>query len=191
MSKFLLYDRVVLERWENYQKGSYRNKCRILGPNGPLLLSVPLVSGKHQQQRITEVRISYHQSWYAQHWHAIRTAYGSAPFFGHYGSRVQEILYFGYEKLFALNDAMLRLLTEAFSLPEPLYTEKYVVTPAGCLDLRDQLNRRVPHADPTFIPRPYTQVFKEKFGFTSNLSCLDLLFCLGPEGGIHLERCLS
>ena len=45
-------DVIQLEAQENYQKGSYRNRCHILGANGLQRLSIPLVKGKNNQQNI-------------------------------------------------------------------------------------------------------------------------------------------
>ncbi|MFT6000059.1 MAG: hypothetical protein ACI81P_002519, partial [Neolewinella sp.] len=47
------------EAHENYQKGGWRNRCQIAGPNGVQLLSIPLEKGKHQKKPIQEVRISH------------------------------------------------------------------------------------------------------------------------------------
>ena len=35
-------------------------------------------------------------------------------------------------------------------------------------------------------PRPYWQVFKQKYGFIGNLSAVDLLFNMGPEFPLYL-----
>ena len=43
-----------------------------------------------------------------------------------------------------------------------------------------------PQPDSDFEPRPYWQVFSSKHGFLSNLSILDLLFCMGPESIFYL-----
>ena len=34
----------------------------------------------------------------------------------------------------------------------------------------------------------YVQVWEDKFGFTPNLSILDLLFCMGPESISYLRK---
>ena len=34
----------------------------------------------------------------------------------------------------------------------------------------------------------YLQVFEDKHGFISNLSCLDLIFNLGPESATYLKN---
>ena len=45
--------------------------------------------------------------------------------------------------------------------------------------------------DPTFVAEPYYQVFKEKFGFLPNLSIADLLFNMGPESLLVLQKCVK
>ena len=45
-------------------------------------------------------------------------------------------------------------------------------------------------ADPTFHAEPYYQVFKEKFCFLPNLSIADLLFNMGPESLLVLQKCV-
>ena len=46
-------------------------------------------------------------------------------------------------------------------------------------------------ADPSFVAEPYYQVFKEKFGFLPNLSIVDLLFNMGPESLLVLQKCIN
>ena len=49
-------------------------------------------------------------------------------------------------------------------------------------DFRDAIDPKHPEPDPDFEPRPYYQVFQARHGFIPNLSVLDLLFNMGPEG---------
>ncbi len=179
------YPAVALEHHEHYQKGSYRNRCHIAGPQGMQRLSVPLIKGKHQQQRITEVRISYEMAWYAQHWHAIRTAYGSAPYFIHYADAVHDLLYSRPQKLFDLNLAIVQWLHTTIGLSaEILLTTAYGKGPMGetAINLTDIWKPGHPES----VSR-YRQVFGDRHGFLPDLSILDLLMNLGPESEGYLR----
>ena len=41
--KLLTYDRILVEQYDHYAKQTYRNRCTIAAPDGPLALSVPTV----------------------------------------------------------------------------------------------------------------------------------------------------
>jgi len=45
--------------------------------------------------------------------------------------------------------------------------------------------------DQQFKPHPYTQVFTDKFGFTPNLSFIDLLFNEGPNTMVILQKSVA
>ena len=63
-----------------------------------------------------------------------------------------------------------------------------LTTPSSSLaDFRDAIDPKHPAPDPEFAPRPYYQVFARKNGFQPNLSILDLLFNMGPEGIFWLQ----
>ena len=55
------------------------------------------------------------------------------------------------------------------------------------MDFRDSIVPKHPRHDPSFTPRPYYQVFGTRHGFLPNLSVLDLLFNMGPEGIFLLQ----
>lgn len=54
------------------------------------------------------------------------------------------------------------------------------------IDFREAINPKHPQPDPDFDPKPYYQVYQQKHGFLPNLSVLDLLFNMGPEGIFYL-----
>ncbi len=60
----------------------------------------------------------------------------------------------------------------------------------GCgdviVDYRDAIRPKHPLPDASFVPRPYYQVYQQKFGFLPNLSILDLLFNEGNEAVLYL-----
>lgn len=177
--------KVYLESQENYQKRSFRNKYRIAGPNGIIQESIPLVKGKNHGTPIKDVKISYDTSWPNQHINSIKTCYGSAPYFMHYGDEVFSLLSSHEESLFNLCMDSLQLINRLLGLGLNInQTDSYIKTYDDGIDIRNKINLK----SKAFYTIAYNQVFEEKFGFRSGLSILDLLFCLGPESRIWLER---
>ncbi|MBB4077814.1 hypothetical protein GGR28_000415 [Lewinella aquimaris] len=157
------------EAHENYQKGGFRNRCRIATANGPLLLSVPLAGGKHQQMPVREVHISYLTDWQRQHEQAIRSAYGRAPYFEHYADELFAVAGEHHERLWEYNLATTRCILQLLQLPLTITaTDAFMGGDAGAGNFGKAV-------------RPYRQVFEERHGFIEGLSVLDGLFCLGPE----------
>lgn len=177
-----------LEASENFQKGSYRNRCHIAGPNGMQRLSIPLQKGKHQQTPIRDVRIAYDEPWQRTHWRSIRTAYGNAPYFEHFADAVAPFFEKKHAFLFDLNLEVLHFLlgnmrwqgqihlTETYRQPgQPIDAEMAV------LDARGLIGPDKPATTEWFAPEPYPQVFTERHGFLPDLSALDVLFCCGGK----------
>ena len=54
--------------------------------------------------------------------------------------------------------------------------------PSSFHDFRETIRPKHPAPDPDFSPKTYYQVYQQKHGFLPNLSILDLLFNMGPEG---------
>jgi len=173
-----------LEACENFQKGSYRNRCHIAGPNGVQRLSIPLQKGKHQQTPIRDVRIAYGEPWQRNHWRSIRTAYGNAPFFEHYADEIAPFFEKKHNFLFDLNLEVLHFLLEKMRWQGQLHcTETYRApgAPEPLLDARGLIRPDQPTMAEWFVPTPYPQVFTERHGFLPDLSALDMLFCCGGK----------
>jgi hypothetical protein len=174
---------LIIEKFDNYQKRSWRNRYQILTVNGPLTLSIPLAKGKNNRQTITDVAISYDQNWIAGHLHTLRSAYGKSPYFDYYFPDIEKILRKKYKFLFDLNETALRFMlpktgTSLSFSSTTLYKRNY----SDCLDLRDS------SIDISADIIRYPQVWQDKFDFIPNLSILDLLFCMGPEAPVHLKK---
>ena len=105
---------VQIEVMESFPKQTYRNRCTITTPDGPLTLSVP-VKRADSKQLTRDVEISYQQRWQHQHWIALVSAYKRTPYFDYYADSFRPF----YEKetkfLVDLNeglhDVIVRLLT--------------------------------------------------------------------------------
>ena len=81
-------DSVYIEKQEHYVKQSYRNRCHVLGANGVLPLTIPIIS-THDKQLITDVKISYDEKWQQQHWRTIESAYRNSPYFIYYADALK------------------------------------------------------------------------------------------------------
>ncbi len=176
---------VCLEAAEHYQKGSYRNRCQLAGPNGLQRLSIPLAKGKHQQTPIREVRVANDEAWQQQHWRSIATAYGNAPFFEHYADPIRQFYRQKPLFLFDFNLQLLEWLLEKIGWEKRLVlqTEFLLPAPAGFDDRRNAIRPGNPAPPDRFAAAPYPQVFLERHGFLPDLSALDLLFCCGKNSG--------
>ncbi|MCB0687456.1 MAG: WbqC family protein [Saprospiraceae bacterium] len=174
---------ITLEQMENYQKRSFRNKCVIASANGPLLLTIPLKKGKHEGQKIREVKIAYDEDWQKLHLSTIQTAYRNAPYYDFYIDKLHSLYQHADEYLFNFNLLLIRKIAPLLSLSTFNFTNEYVECCQG-IDLRGVITPRNYHQ--IRMPK-YNQVFEDRLGFLSNLTILDLLFCLGPESINYLK----
>ena len=72
-----------IEVMESFEKQTFRNRCTITTPDGPLMLSVPVKKVDHKQLT-RDIEISYQQRWQHQHWIALMSAYKHTPYFDYY-----------------------------------------------------------------------------------------------------------
>ncbi len=175
------YDAVYLEAHENYNKGTFRNKCEIVSATGKLLLSIPLSKGKHQKMPIQKVEINYDFPWQRNHWQSIKTAYGKSPFWEFYFDEIKELYFAKEQYLFEFNLKLLKKMNEFFQIKTDLQLSKqYDKSSAKTInDLRNTISPK--RTSSNLSHQPYTQVFQDRLPFQANASCLDVLFCLGPE----------
>ena len=74
---------VRIEVMESFPKQTYRNRCTITTPDGPLTLSVPVKKSEHKQLT-RDVEISYQTRWQHQHWISLVSAYRRTPYFDYF-----------------------------------------------------------------------------------------------------------
>lgn len=178
--KLYAFDTVRLEACENYQKQSYRNRCRIATANGIQELTVPVEKSPTPKILTRDIRISDHGNWRHLHWNAFVSAYNMSPFFEYYADDFAPFYEKKYTFLMDYNEALQQLICELIDLrPQIIRTETYETNLPN--DFRNAFHPRHPHDDPSFHPQSYYQVFREKYGFLPDLSIVDLLFNMGPE----------
>jgi len=176
MSKLIEAEEVVIEKHEYFVKQSYRNRCEILTAGGKLSLSIPLLK-QTDKEIISQKKISYAEDWQKQHWRAITSAYKNSPYFEFFEDELRPFYDKQYEFLFEYNNQLLQTVLNILRIKKSIgFTSEYEAAPVGLIDLRSLSELNNSNA---LVIQPYYQVFADKQGFTSNLSCLDALFNIG------------
>ncbi len=191
---------VYIETCENYQKQSYRNRCRFYGAEGIQTLSFPIIhKGGTHKQPIADIEVDYSTPWLQQHQKAIISAYRTSAYFEYYMDELFALMNEKPQKLLNLN----MMLTEFFisktgiavdlRMTEDFSRDGNQKAPDGriviCEDLREAIHPKRPDTilKDYGLEKPYFQVFSPKHGFQSNLSIMDLLFNEGPDSILYLK----
>ena len=191
---------VYIEACENYQKQSYRNRCRFYAADGVQALSYPIIhEGGTHKLPISEIRIDWSTPWLQQHERAIVSAYRTSAYFEYYQDELFGILESRPERLLDLNMALTRFFIEKTGLAVDLRTTEEFSkggiqtqqdgSVIECMDLREVIHPKRSNdiLKDLRLEKPYFQVFSRKHGFQSDLSIMDLLFNEGPDSIIFLK----
>ena len=160
--QFLVNPSVVqIEVMESFPKQTYRNRCTITTPDGPLTLSVP-VKRADSKQLTRDVEISYQQRWQHQHWIALMSAYKRTPYFDYYADFFRPFFEKETRFLVDLNQGLHEVITQLIQNSECKIHNLAFTTDWQGLDL-----------EPCF---------------GNGQSVLDLLFEYGPEVPIIIQN---
>ena len=171
------YSSVYVEACENYQKQSYRNRCRICTADGVQDLHFPV---KHRggtfSLPIREIEVDYSTPWVTKAERCIETAYRSSAFFDYYRDELFAILDAHPRTLWELDMRIIRFFLAKIGLRTELVpTAEFAAEHVDIHPKRPNAILREQGLD-----RPYYQVFADRIGFVPNLSVMDLLFNEGP-----------
>lgn len=174
---------LIIEACETYQKRSFRNKYYIATNQGIQLLSIPLLKGKHNQQSIRDVKIAYYEPWVDKHLRAIKSAYGNAPYFEHYYTKIEQIFSRRHTFLFDFNQEIMSAIIKWLNLEIKLdYTQTFEIMPNDLVDYRNAL------IIDTHIGLGYQQVWNLAGLSDVRLWIMDTLFCVGNETTVYLQQ---
>ena len=192
---------VYIEACENYQKQSYRNRCRFYAADGVQTLTFPIVheNGTHKLP-IAEIKVDYSTPWIQQHKRAMISAYRTSAYFEYYQDELFAILDSRPERLLDLNMSIMRFFIGKTGLEVDLrltddYSRDGVLSCGNggrivCKDFREVIHPKRSNAvlRDLDLEKPYFQVFAQKYGFKEDLSIMDLLFNEGPDSILYLKN---
>ena len=193
--------------WDDVQftPDAYIHRNRIKGPNGPMLLTIPLHMGDYFNKTIRDMAVDNSQSWRKTHWNSIQVSYGrKAPYFESYRDFFEGL----YKKedwgnIAELDEYVLKYLFKELKInveflrASDLHFEEKKSD--RVLDMCLKLNADMyifgeggeKYADKQKFQEKGMKIYFQKYkhpeypqlygSFVSNLSILDLLFCFGEK----------
>jgi hypothetical protein len=144
------------------------------------------VKKSKDDQKISEIEISYTDNWNAKHWRAIVSGYNNSPYFEFFEDELKQFYSTRYTSLFEFNLQQLYTVLKMLKIKRDIqFTTTFEKEPAGFSDLRNLIHPKEngwkTNKACEFLQKPYYQTFGSKLGFTPNLSILDLLLNKGLE----------
>jgi WbqC-like protein family len=178
-------EKCLIEKHENFVKSSNRNRCRIAGPNGLQMLSIPIESGKSHRQLFNEIKSSNAIDWQKNHWQSLCSSYRRSPYFEFYEDELEPLFANNSVLIFDSNTQIIEKIIGLLKLDITLnYTASYQKDYDGFLDARNL------YKENSFSPTlpPYIQVFGDRHPFLNDISIIDLLFNQGPQAKEYLHQ---
>ena len=177
-------DKIVLEMEDNFQKQTNRNRMYIYSPNGIQLLNIPVKHSPSKHQKTKDIQLETAFDWQKQHFKSLEAAYRNSPFFEFFEADIQPIFEKKHIFLMDLNLQTMEIISKCIGMKfDPIQTEEYFSQPIQT-DFRSLVNGKKDSSQ----FEAYPQVFEEKFGFSNNLSILDLLFNEGRHTLTYLKN---
>lgn len=197
-------DAFVLLDDAQFNRNGYQNRNRVKGPEGPVMLTVPVL--QEYQQSMLDVRCNPSVRWQRKHWLTIEQHYRKAPFFQAYAPELRAFYERPWERLADLNAAMLTWYLEKLQIQTRVVCSKDLhVTDmstarliAICQALGADEYLSGAHAigaylDPEQFERAGIQLLSQSWnspvyeqvypaaGYAPDLSIVDLLLTHGPD----------
>lgn len=184
----LLAENVIIDLGEDYVKQSYRNRYNIYTAQGKLSLSVPVTKPDGNHTSVHRVQLSDHEPWQRTHFRTIEAAYQNSPFYIHYIDEVRDLIYSKFDTLAEFNDHCFKGICKLIEIPLSWsFTNIYYED--ECVDMRNIISpKKETKISEILGLHTYHQVFEEKHGFIKDLSILDIIFNMGPDGYSFIKK---
>lgn len=168
---------------EQYQKQTLRNRTYFLTPQGATPFTIPVERFGYPSPATSEISLAEHDHWRHRLEEALRSSYCSTPYWQYYEDQVISLCRCEEGgRLMDFNQRWLAFILGEWDIPLPYVVAKW------SRDLDHHAEVALPSSlEGHELPR-YWQVFEDQNGFIPNLSALDLLFHLGLEGRLYLNK---
>ncbi len=167
---------------ELFAKMSFKNRTIIASAQGPLNLTIPIVGGRDQKNKLKDIQIDYSTDWHKLHLKSIKSCYKRAPFFDYYEESLSVLLETKKDNLF---DFLFDIQVWVKDQFKNNWSISEIDTNDTIEIFRDPY---LPKNYTTYTSIKYQQVFEEQIGFLNNLSVLDILFCCGGKQASNLLK---
>lgn len=168
---------------EQYQKQTLRNRTYFLTPQGTTPFTIPVERFGYPSPATSEISLAEHDHWRHRLEEALRSSYCSTPYWQYYEDQVISLCRCEEGgRLMDFNQRWLSFILGEWDIPLPSVVAEW----SRSLDHHAEV--ALPSSlEGHELPR-YWQVFEDQNGFIPNLSALDLLFHLGLEGRLYLNK---
>lgn len=165
----------------------------IMGPNGVISLSIPVIRKRGEKTLLRDIRIDYDSNWNKIHWRSLIASYTSSPFFEYLADELHPFYEKSFDFLIDLNQELVEHTLGFLGLNIKVNCSDAFTPIKSGDDPRHFIHPKKDQtvADPGFLSKEYHQVFSDRLGFQSNLSILDLIFNEGPDALAYLQACLK
>lgn len=204
---------ILVDDTQFVKRGSFGwiNRNKILGPNGPQWLTLPVETHDKYDQCISDVKISQKTPWRRKHLRSIEVAYRKSPYFDRLFPELKKIYEQDWCDLLAISSKMIDWVLRELKIDTPQMlssslelkgsSSDYVLELAqksgathylsgmhgrDYLDLDKFESAKMSLIFQDFKCLPYPQGKQSEF--VSHLSTLDALFWVGPEKTSELLR---
>lgn len=194
---FISFDQV------QYLKKDWNNRNKVKTSQGPVWLTVPVLSKGYFEKRISDIEINNTLPWGRKHWRTIKIAYARSPYFPRYQGFFEDIYHRHWESLTELNAYMLQWFLDTLGIRVPVRSAGEWNFRGAKSDLVLDMCKQVGAADYIFgaLGHDYADlpcfgqagirihfqnyrhpVYPQLHGdFVSHMSIVDLLFNCGDE----------
>jgi hypothetical protein len=167
---------ICIDNNDSFTKMSFKNRTIIASAQGPLNLTIPIIGGRDQKNKLTDIRIDYSTSWQNQHLKSIQSCYRRAPFFDYYEESITSVIG-------STTDNLFDYLVLSNVWVQKQFKNSWITHTNGNSNIQETFRDK-------WLPKNfqeckninnYYQVFEIQNGFIPNLSILDILFCCGGK----------